>query len=456
MGTFSEFPSWDTYGYYWRPGQVINLGLKVYPFAINGQSKIVGYFISGDRQNHAFLYDGELSDLGTLGGGSAAYGINEKGQIVGYSESADGLRHAFLFDGTMHDLGTLDGRPTIPQGINESGEIVGYADPIGSTSTRTAFLYDGTMRDLGTLGGTQSLAVALNDHGLVVGYVDYATIPGESDMRAFVARDGAMVDLNTLIDPSTSYTLTEAFDVNNSGQIVCHERKPDIFGAAYLLTPTSLVETSLGGAEALGEGTWVSVQDAVVVAVGLEANTVFVESSDRSAGIKLITTRGLSVGQRIEMTGLVRRIKGEREICLTKINSVIEGSPLSPVGMNSSTIGNDRTETLKYTGLDTTGLLIRYWGTVTGVSSSQRVIYVDDGGSYQDGLVPYRGLRVKIAANASLPAKGSRVAITGVSRVEEHTLVCGGEVNGDWYPSGTVVYVPAIWTRDASDIQILR
>src|SRR5688500_12565433 len=69
-----------------------------------------------------------LTDLGTLGGGSAqANDLNEGGQITGYATDSSSRSRAFLWDdGHMRDLGTLAGGTTsIGLGINGLGHVVG-------------------------------------------------------------------------------------------------------------------------------------------------------------------------------------------------------------------------------------------------------------------------------------------------------------------------------------------
>jgi probable HAF family extracellular repeat protein len=50
------------------------------------------------RGLRAFLWtDGQMMDLGTLGGGSAAIAINDLSVVVGNSTTGAGVTHAFLW-----------------------------------------------------------------------------------------------------------------------------------------------------------------------------------------------------------------------------------------------------------------------------------------------------------------------------------------------------------------------
>lgn len=124
--------------------------------------------------------------------------------------------------------------------------------------------------------------------------------------------------------------------------------------------------------------------------------------------------------------------------------------------LTTRSLGNDLDEMLEYVGINTTGLLVRIAGKVTNVFSDSRVIYVDDGFGYEDGLLlnQLRGVRVKLPATVTLPTKGQRAIITGIARVEKFTLTSYGEVNGYWREPGTELYVPSVWVRDSVDVQV--
>jgi probable HAF family extracellular repeat protein len=106
-------------------------------------------------------------------------------------------------------------------------------DENGGNQVGHAFLYDATgMRDLGDLGGNYSEAHGINDLGQIVGY---STGGGT---RGFLYENGAMLDLNALIDPASGWRIQTGNDINNAGQIVgIAQRDTEPWGHAVLLTP---------------------------------------------------------------------------------------------------------------------------------------------------------------------------------------------------------------------------
>jgi probable HAF family extracellular repeat protein len=251
---------------------------------INDNSQIVGEWQVVFGRYHAFLYEnGETTDLGTLDGEqSFAMAVNEAGQVVGeagtfLSGTLPGnvfhSDHAFLYEnGTMHDLGSLgyscyveddegaleeycDERSSATD-INNTGQIAGFSTTFDS-GTHAFLLTDEAFEDLGTLGGSQSWAYAVNDSGQVVG----TSISGvDGFYHPFIYDLGTMYDLQDLIvDRPSGFSMWEAVDINNFGQIV---------GLGYLLDPVyeSVARgKEFGFSDTLGPELtfeyWVSVDD---------------------------------------------------------------------------------------------------------------------------------------------------------------------------------------------------
>ena len=160
------------------------------------------------------------------------------GQTVGWAEIVSfGNAHAFFQQSvlTMEDLGTLGGGDSEAQDINDLFQIAGFSQT-AATEIR-AFIKDGTqaMQDLGTLGGNNSRAFAINNNEQIVG--DSEISPGI--VRAMLYESNQMYDLNEMISSDSGWTLIEAHDINDQGQIVGWGI---VNGAthAFLLHPASL------------------------------------------------------------------------------------------------------------------------------------------------------------------------------------------------------------------------
>src|SRR5205807_988709 len=116
----------------WDHGQVVDLGTLGGAYAsatgINSRGQVDGWsdVPTASGAPHPFLWEnGVMRDLGTFGGVFAvAAGINDRGQVTGSSTDANVNSHAFLWDGEMLALGTLGAdRVSTGQLINERGEV---------------------------------------------------------------------------------------------------------------------------------------------------------------------------------------------------------------------------------------------------------------------------------------------------------------------------------------------
>jgi len=221
----------------WKDGEAQELPLlQGYQFGevfdINASGQMAGEALNGNwiipTEMRAILYsnDGDVVDLGTLGGAKAyAGGINDQGHVVGGAENALLQMHAYVYkDGVMEDIGTLGGTVSNANAINNCGQIVGRS--LLANGAIRGFLYsDGIMMDLGTLGGAASVAFDINDKGEVVGF---SRIPN-GQARAFLYKDGVMTDLGALggID-------SRAISINNRGDIIGHYTLSDNSVHAFL------------------------------------------------------------------------------------------------------------------------------------------------------------------------------------------------------------------------------
>lgn len=187
----------------WDEGQLVDLGTLgggvASPAAMNSSGQVIGGSITANGERHAFLWsDGVMIDLGTLGGSSSsALDINDAGHVVGTATLGDGAQHAFVYrDGELTDVGTLGGRNSSGYRINGPGQVIGSSQVhIGPETQEHGFVWtDGTIVDVGTLGGGYSSAWGINDQGQVVGSSKVAS--GQS--VAFLWEAGVMRALPSL------------------------------------------------------------------------------------------------------------------------------------------------------------------------------------------------------------------------------------------------------------------
>ncbi|MHC4429717.1 MAG: DUF3466 family protein [Planctomycetota bacterium] len=105
---------------------------------------------------------------------------------------------------------------SIVEDIDSAGRIVGRSLVVGPGAPDRAFIWEaGVFTELGTLGDS-SAAYGINEVGQVVGR-SLAELPGgELGLRGFIWENGQM----TALEPLSGDVATQAFDVNDAGEIV--------------------------------------------------------------------------------------------------------------------------------------------------------------------------------------------------------------------------------------------
>ena len=202
---------------------------------INELGHVTGYAVTPNSQNHAFLWDGSMHNLGALGG-DVSYGllIDERDWVFCQSIAWDGSSHNALYhDNVLHDygvVGTYQGNDLNlkDKNTNSKGEFIGQI--VVGTSRHACVWQNGVPRDIGTLpGGTDGQPSDINDKSQVVGY--------DFHLQTAILWDNyAPYDLNSFIPANSGWHLQSATGINESGQITGWGRYNN-HCLAYLATP---------------------------------------------------------------------------------------------------------------------------------------------------------------------------------------------------------------------------
>lgn len=199
------------YAFLWKDGAATIIG-NGYAEDININDEVVGYAgVLGTGQHQAFWYhNGSMTNLGA---GTTAWAINDSGTVVGAYMDRNYNDQAVIWqNGQMTYLDTLGGPSGSATDINNCGEIIGYLyDPEGQC--HSVLWRNDDIADLGNLEGFRLYPKAINNNHQVVGF---AVMPGGG---AFLWQDGVLTRINDLIPSSPGWTISQACDINDSGQI---------------------------------------------------------------------------------------------------------------------------------------------------------------------------------------------------------------------------------------------
>ena len=267
---------WDASGTAATPLQGLDVHFDGWPggaLAINDAGTAVGFAQDWDPsyrdvKPYATRWDASgtaITALGYPGNNGAvstiAIAINKSGTVidqVGYRWDASGALSHSLEDGkpeAINDAGTVVGVVYTPQftraarwgsssttgtaldglglgssawDINNAGTAIGIAALPGGGTRAVRWDAGGVaVTELGTVGTLAYpfyVAAHINDAGAIVGTAsasDSSRYPATSDARAiYWGPDGVALDLNTLIDPQSGWTLNVAQGLSNTGWIV--------------------------------------------------------------------------------------------------------------------------------------------------------------------------------------------------------------------------------------------
>jgi probable HAF family extracellular repeat protein len=235
------------FGFLWQDGVMTALptlgGNNSSAFGVNNRGQVAGFAETATHDPNcvapqkldykAVVYGpkrGEVHELPTFPGDavSAATAINDNGDVVGSSGACalpfyvlPGVHAVLWRNGSVFDLGGLGGKMNnVAQAINNAGQIAGYSDLQGDTITHAALWQKGARpTDLGTLPGGEGdvfiIANDINSRGQVVG----SSCDANFSCRAWLWDNGVMIDLNSLIPPSSPLYLTWGGGINDRGEI---------------------------------------------------------------------------------------------------------------------------------------------------------------------------------------------------------------------------------------------
>lgn len=245
----------------WREGELLTPPADV-PFGdtvvlgISNRNEVLMFVLESGGAAHTVLWEvgGDVTHLGEMGyqyGGSFTYDIytgrgdrrmNGRGMALvphgGPSQEED-MRTSVWHNGEITDLGTLGGDVTYATAINEWGQVVGVSTDEEGTY-RPFLWYEGEMTQLESFGDEGwAQPVAINNWGQVVGFAGIGT-----EVEPFLWQNGKAVNLGGLVQNVERWALGSGIgnfvDITDRGQIVGNAYDADFgdFSVMWEVSPT--------------------------------------------------------------------------------------------------------------------------------------------------------------------------------------------------------------------------
>ena len=173
-------------------------------------------------------------------------GMNDAGQVVGggVNQAETNTTYPFLYDG--NSVTYLFSSCGSANAINNAGHVVGWYGSADCQTTETGFLFNGsTYTYMYPLGTIAAVTTGSNPAPSTVStrWAAGQQPPSMARYHAFVAYNGVVTDLNTLVDPSLNLVLYNVDHINDSGLLTV----ADYYNVEYLLTPVLSVASSHTG-----------------------------------------------------------------------------------------------------------------------------------------------------------------------------------------------------------------